>query len=55
MPTYFKLIYELLLKEASIINEYKKKQSGLIGSGNRRTTKIYGEYHCKNWGNSKYA
>ena len=39
-PTYFKLIYELRLEEASIINEYKKRQSGLIGSGNRRTTKL---------------
>ena len=36
-PTYFKLIYELLLEEASIINEYKKRQTGLIGSGNWRT------------------
>ena len=36
-PTFFKLLYELRLEESSIINEFKKRQAGLQGSGNRRT------------------
>ena len=36
-PIFFKLLYELRIEESSIINEFKKRQAGLLGSGNRRT------------------
>ena len=39
-PIYFKLLYELRLEEADIINNYKRRNSGLLGSNNRRTLKM---------------
>ena len=39
-PTYFKQLYELRLEEDDIINNYKKRNAGLLGSNNRRTTKL---------------
>ena len=39
-PTYFKLLYELRLEEADIINDYKKRNAGLLGSNNRRNLKM---------------
>ena len=36
-PTFFKLLYEIRLEESSIINEFIKRQAGLLGSGNRKS------------------
>ena len=39
-PTHFKLIYELRIEEANIINIYNKRYSGLLGHKYRRKMKI---------------
>ncbi len=36
-PTFLKLLYELRIEESSIIKDFKKRQAGLLCSGNRRT------------------
>ena len=38
-PTFFKLVYELRVEEADIINTYNKRKAGLLGQEVRRTIK----------------
>ena len=39
-PSYFKLIYELRIEEATIVNNYNKRQAGLLGQEIRKNTKV---------------
>ena len=47
-PTYFKLIYELRIEEANIINIYNKRYSSLLGHEYRRRMKIEEIIHILN-------
>ena len=38
--TIYKLLYELRLEEADIVNKFNKRSSGLLGHEIRRNTKI---------------
>ena len=39
-PNYFKSIYELQIEEATIVNNYNKRQAGLLGHEIRKNTKV---------------
>ena len=39
-PSYFKLIYEIRIEEATIVNNYNKRQAGLLGHEIRKNTKV---------------
>ena len=51
-PTYFKLIYELRIKEANIINIYNKRYSGFLDHEYRRKMKIEEIIHILNDNNN---
>ena len=39
-PNFFKLIYEIRVEEATIVNNYNKRQAGLLGHEIMKNTKV---------------
>ena len=40
-PSYFKLIYEIRIEKAIIVNNYNKRQAGLLGHEIKKNTRQF--------------